>query len=134
MKYNTTQDSDPKEQYIPSKLEDPSKRNHGTPFPLTAQTASNIGVLIACSKWRKRCLIYSKHKLSSNQITTLKRLLNNFMYACRTIFQDVPLKDWRPNTRIAEHVFTRGNYFMQIKYRNTLLHLTIIQENMHKMW
>ena len=86
---NTThcvQDSDPKEQYIPSMLENPSKRNHGMPFPPTAQTTSNVEVLITCSQCRKPHLIYSKHKLSGNQITSLKRLLNDFMYVCGTSF------------------------------------------------
>ena len=80
---NTThyvQGSDPKQQYRPSKLEDHSKRNHSMPFPPTAQTASNVGVLIICSHCRKPRLIYSKCKLSGNQITSLKRLLNDFMY------------------------------------------------------
>ena len=61
--------SDPKEQYMPSKLEDPSKRNHSMPFPPTAHTAFNVEVLITCSQCHKPRLIYSKHKLSGNQIT-----------------------------------------------------------------
>ena len=84
-------------------------------FPPSAQTASNVGVLIACSQCCMPHLIYSKHKLSGNQITSSKRLLNDFMYVCGTIFQDVPLDDRRPDTRVAEHVFTREKYFMQIK-------------------
>ena len=44
--------------------------------------------------------------MSGNQITSLKRLLNDFMYACDTIFQDVPLDNGRPGTRVAEHIFT----------------------------
>ena len=83
---NYVQGSDPKEQYMPSKLEDPSKRNHGVPFPPTPQTVSNVGVLITCSQCRKPRLIYSKYKLSGNQITSLKRLLNNFMYVFGTTF------------------------------------------------
>ena len=80
---NTThyvQGSDPKEQYMPSKLECPSKRNHDMPFPPTAQTTSNVGVLLTRSQYRKPRLIYSKHKLSGNLITSFKRLFNDFMY------------------------------------------------------
>ena len=47
--------------------------------------------------------------MSGNQITSLKRLLNDLMYVCETIFQDIPLHDQCPNIRIAEHVFTREN-------------------------
>ena len=103
---NTThyvQGSDPKEQYMPSKLEDPSKPNHDMLFPRTAQTASSVGVLISCLQCHKPCLLYSKHKLSGNEITSLKRLLNNFMYVCRTIFQDVPLNDGCPDCRAYFH-------------------------------
>ena len=109
---NTThyiQGSDPKEKYMPSKLEDPSKRNHGMPFPPTAQTASNVGVLTTCSQCCKLRLIYSKHKLSGKQIASLKRLSNTFMYVCGTNFQDVQLDDRRPDTMVAEKVFIRGN-------------------------
>ena len=59
---NTThyvQGSDPKEQNMLSKLEDPSKQNHGMLFPLTAQTASNVGVLTICLQCHKPPLIYS---------------------------------------------------------------------------
>ena len=101
--------SEPKEQYMPSKSEDPSKQNHDMPFPLTAQTPSHVGVLITCLQCHKFHLIYSKHNLSGNQITSLKRLLNNFRYVCGTIFHDIPLDDPHPDTRVAEHVFNRVN-------------------------
>ena len=81
------QGSGPKEKYMPSKLEDPSKRNHGMPFPLTAQTASNVGVLTTCSQCCNLRLIYSKHKLSGKQIASLKRLSNTFMYVVGLIFK-----------------------------------------------
>ena len=47
--------------------------------------------------------------MSGNQITSLKRLLNGFMYVCGTIFQDVPFNNQHPGTRAAEHIFTREN-------------------------
>ena len=75
-------------------------------FPPTGQTASNARVLITCSQCRKPRPIYSNRKLSGNQITSLKRLLNDFMYVCGTIF---PLDDRRPDTKVAEQVFTREN-------------------------
>ena len=53
--------------------------------------------------------IYSKHKLSGNQRTSLRRLFNDFMYTCETIFQDVPLDNRRSGTKVAEHIFTREN-------------------------
>ena len=101
---------------MPSKLEDPSKQNHSMPFPKTAQTASNARVLITCSQWCKPQLIYSKHTLSGNQITFLKRLLNDCMYVCGTIFQEVPLNDQHPDARVEEYVFTREN----ISYKSNI--------------
>ena len=46
-------DNDPTEKFIPSRLEDPSKRNHDIMFTATAQVALNLGKLIKCSECRK---------------------------------------------------------------------------------
>ena len=103
------------------------QRNHSMLFLPSAQTASSVRVLITCLQCCKPRLIYSKHKLSGNQITSLKRLLNDCMYAFGTIFQDVPLD------KGCRACFHKRKYGMQIKYRSTLLHLTIKQEDMHKI-
>ena len=87
------------------------KRSHSMPFPpsTTTQPVYNVRVLITSSQCHKPHIIYSKHKLSGNQIASLKKLLKDSMYVCRTIYQDVPLDDQCLDTRVAEHVFTREN-------------------------
>ena len=47
------QGDDPEETYIPSKLEDVTKRNHGMDFSPSAQTALNVGMVIKCSECKK---------------------------------------------------------------------------------
>ena len=54
--------NDPTEKYLPSKLEDPEKRSHNIPFPLSAQTAKNVGLTIKCVDCGKPRLLHSKHK------------------------------------------------------------------------
>ena len=55
--------SDESEKFLPSKLEDPSKRNHGMSFTPTAQTALNVGKTIKCTQCLKPRVVYAKKKL-----------------------------------------------------------------------
>ena len=54
------QGDDPEETYIPSKLENLTKRNHGMDFSPSAKTALNVGILIKCSECKKPTLMHSK--------------------------------------------------------------------------
>ena len=54
------QGDEPEETYIPSKLEDVTKRNHGMDFSPSAQTASNVGMVIKCSECKKPRSMYPK--------------------------------------------------------------------------
>ena len=44
------QGSSPSEKFLPSKLENSAKHNHGMPFAPTAQTALNVGITVKCSE------------------------------------------------------------------------------------
>ena len=44
------QGSSPSEKFLPSKLENSAKRNHGMPFAPTAKTALNVGITVKCSE------------------------------------------------------------------------------------
>ena len=57
------QGEDPEEKFIPSKLENPSKRGHGIPFSPSAQTALNVGRIVTCTECHKPRLLYSRTKL-----------------------------------------------------------------------
>ena len=73
------QGEDPDEKFIPSKLEDPSKRNHGMPFMPTAQTALNVGTVIKCTECRKPRLIYiCKEKAGSNKFIMYETFSKRF--------------------------------------------------------
>ena len=52
--------SDESEKLLPSKLEDPFKRNHGMSFTPTAQTALNVGKTIKCTQCLKPRVVYAK--------------------------------------------------------------------------
>ena len=57
----------PEEKFIPSKLENPSKRGHGIPFSPSAQMALNVGRKFTCtechkSKLKDRDKMETKHK------------------------------------------------------------------------
>ena len=103
------QGNNPTEKFIPSWLEDSSKRNHDMPFTPTAQAALNIGKLIKCSECRKPRLIYAKKKLSPQNLLSLERVLNDFQYVRGTILQDVPKDDQNPDSQINKVVFCKEN-------------------------
>ena len=103
------QGNDPTEKFIPSWLEDSSKRNHDMPFMPTAQATLNVGKLIKCSQCQKPRLIYAKKKLSPQNLLSLERVLNDFQYVRGTILQDVPKDDQNPDSQINKVVFCREN-------------------------
>ena len=47
------QGEDPEEKFIPSKLENPSKRGDGIPFSPSMQTALKLGRIITCTEFHK---------------------------------------------------------------------------------
>ena len=74
------QGDDPEEIFMPSKLEDITKRNHGIDFSPSAQTALNVGSIIKCSQCKKPRLLYSKRKLTETEKVELKRFLSSYEY------------------------------------------------------
>ena len=81
------QGEDPEEKFIPSKLENPSKRGHGIPFSPSAQTALNVGRIVTCTECHKPRLLYSRTKLKDGELRSFKRVLNDFQFVCGSIFQ-----------------------------------------------
>ena len=122
---------DPDEKYMPSKLENPAKRKHRLPFPLTAQTALNIGIMISRTECWKSRLIYSKSKLKPNYIKALKRSLNCFCYICGSSFQEVTLDDC--NSNILTNVFSRENISYESKIKQPY-YLCKIQSCLYTLW
>ena len=102
------QGSDPEENYMPSKLEDITKRNHGMDFSPSAQTASNVGSTIKCSQYKKPRLMYSKKKLTEKEKIALKQFLSSYEYVCGSSFKEIP-EDSHPNIEVIRKAFVREN-------------------------
>ena len=102
------QESNPSEKFLPSKLENPAKCNHGMPFTPTAQTAVNVGITLKCSECRKPCVLYTKKKLA-NANMAMKRIFNNFQYVCGTVFHNIPIDERNRDTLILELLYCWEN-------------------------
>lgn len=100
--------SDPKEKHLPSKIEDISKQSHEIPFTPTAQTAKNVGFVLRCDECKKPRLLYAKLKLKGEDISTLKRTLNDLLYVCGGSLREIS-GDENSNADISDKVFVREN-------------------------
>ena len=72
----------PEEKFIPSKLENLSKRGQGIPLSPSAQTALNVGKIVTCTECYKPRLLYSRTKLKDRQLRSFKCVLNDFQFVC----------------------------------------------------
>ena len=100
--------SDPLEKHLPSKIEDISKQSHEIPFTPTAQTAKNVGFVLRCDECNKPRLLYAKLKLKGEEISALKRTLNDLLYVCGGSLKEISA-DEDPNVHISDKVFVREN-------------------------
>lgn len=62
---------------------------HGMPFTPKVPTALNAGIAIKCAECGKPCLIQATKNLSNENSMSMKRILNNFQYVCRTVQYDI---------------------------------------------
>ena len=104
---------DAEEKYLPSKLEDPSKRPHNIPFTVTAHTADNVGIAVRCAYCKKTRLIYSQRKLSLDEQNKLKRLLSNVEYFCGASLSEYgdvyDNKEGNRDVAVLDKVFAKEN-------------------------
>ena len=103
------QGEDPEEKFIPSKLENPSKRGHGIPFSPSAQTALNVGRIVTCTECHKPRLLYSRTKLKDGELRSFKRMLNGFQFVCGSVFQEIMFDKNNPDKTVLSKVFTHEN-------------------------
>ena len=103
--------SDPKEKYLPSKLEDPEKRPHNVPFSPTAQTATNVGRLIKCEECTKPRLLHAQRKLSNSDLQALTKMISKFSYVCGSTLSEYQGTGGEPKIQreIFQKVFVREN-------------------------
>ena len=103
------QGSDESEKFLPSKLENPSKRTHGMPFTPTAQTAINVAKCIKCCQCSKPRVIYAKKKFTDANKRSMKRILNDFHYVCGTVFSEIPVDERNKDSYVLEMMHCREN-------------------------
>ena len=80
------------EKHRPS-ISTPGAKNHGMPFPPSAQYAKNVKVVLQCgecSKWR---VLYAKRALKRHQKEELEKLLEDLEYTCGSVFEDIETDD-----------------------------------------
>ena len=104
MRYKEGTDED--ERYLPSKIDDPSKRDHKIPFTASAQTAKNVGILVRCDECNKPRLAFSKHKLKERESNCLKPMLNEVVYTCSSTFSEY---NSEKEDNIMHKVFVKAN-------------------------
>ena len=104
MRYKEGSDKD--EKHLPSKIDDPSKRDHHVPFTPSAQTAKNVGFFVRCEECDKPRLIFAKNKLKERELNLLKRMLNEIVYTCGATFSEY---DTEAEDCILYKVFVKAN-------------------------
>ena len=80
-------------------------KQHGMPFPPSAQYAKNVKVLLQCGECLKWRVLYSKHSLKKQQREELEILVENIEYSCGSVFTDIEGEE----DSIQRSVFVKGN-------------------------
>ena len=104
MRYKEGLDED--EKHLSSKIEDPPKKDHKIPFTLSTQTEKNVGFLVRCEECNKPYLLFAKRKLKDQELTSLKRILNELVYSCGSSFAEY---DAEKEDSIMNKVFVKEN-------------------------
>ena len=98
--------TDNEEKFLPSMLQDASKRPHNIPFAPTGQTAKAGGLTIRCVECKKTRVIHSKLKLKTGESEKLKRALSGLQYICGSTFNEF---DSEKDDGILKKTFVREN-------------------------
>ncbi|XP_062595295.1 uncharacterized protein LOC134256627 [Saccostrea cucullata] len=84
--------TDTTEEYRPSlqqKVPELAANSHGIPFAPSAQTARTVGKTVKCIACDKPRVIYSTHKLTTQDHMILKRVLDLYQYSCGCELQEL---------------------------------------------
>ena len=100
------QGEDPEEKFIPSKLENVSKKSHSIPFSLSAETALKVGRIVTCTESHKRRLLYSRKKLKHRGLGSFKRVLIAFPFSWRKVFEEITIDKNNPDETVLSKVLT----------------------------
>ena len=117
------------EKYLPSKLEDVSKRLHNVPFTPTAQTAKNVGFTLKCTECKKQRLLFAQKKLKSQEVNSLKRILAGIEYICGSILSEYSGDESNKDLLILKAVFVK--FIVLNKYRIALLFVRLLEADLY---
>lgn len=76
------------EKHRPS-LHTKKMKGHGMPFSPSTQTARNPDLVIQCKECMKWRVVYSKRKLKPADKNTVTTEVEQLMYSCGSVFQDI---------------------------------------------
>ena len=69
------------------------KRKKGTTYNVTQQHVKNVNLLIQCEECEMWRLLFSKKKLSTDQVSQLEIIIEDMAYTCRATFDDLALPE-----------------------------------------
>lgn len=107
--------TDTTEEYRPSlqqKVPGLAANSHGIPFAPSAQTARTVGKTVKCIACDKPRVIYSTHKLTTQDQMILKRVLDLYQYSCGCELQELMPQERERAPKISallDRVFVRAN-------------------------
>ena len=101
--------SDPTEKYLPSTLENVEKQDSGIRFPVTAQTAKNVGFVIHCTECKKPRCLYAQHVLKNQQPVYAKRIIQKVDYVCGASLSEYVGSGGDKDEQLLKVLFVREN-------------------------
>ena len=101
--------SDPTEKYLPSTLENVEKQDSGIRFPVTAQTAKNVGLLIHCTECKKPRCLYAQYVLKNQQPVYAKRMIQKVDYVCGASLSEYVGSGGDKDEQLLKVLFVREN-------------------------
>ena len=75
-------------------------RYHGISFSPSAQTALKVARIATCTECHKPRLLYSRAKLKDRELRSFKRVLNDFQFACGSVFQEIMVDKNNPDETV----------------------------------
>ena len=94
---------------LPSTLENVEKQDSGIRFPVTAQTAKNVGLLIHCTECKKPRCLYAQYVLKNQQPVYAKRMIQKVDYVCGASLSEYVGSGGDKDEQLLKVLFVREN-------------------------
>lgn len=89
-------------EYRPS-LTKRTNKSRGLPFYASVQHVNNCKLMVQCENCEQWRLVFSKYKLTPDQIQQLQLILDNLSYSCGSKLKDLDLPEEFSNVEIRDH-------------------------------